>query len=68
VTLPRLRALYAHWRRHPRPEWLIAGYLKYKPPREADLAARATSQSDRESSAAAMAAAFGLAGGGKIVQ
>lgn len=31
ITIPRYRALQAHWRRHPRPEWLIAGYLGYKP-------------------------------------
>jgi hypothetical protein len=26
--------LQAHWRRHPRPEWLVAGYLGFKPPAE----------------------------------
>lgn len=31
ITLPRYRALNNHWRRNPRPEWLIAGYLGYKP-------------------------------------
>jgi hypothetical protein len=35
VTIPRYLALQAHWRRHPRPEWLIAGYLGFKPPPEA---------------------------------
>jgi hypothetical protein len=24
-------ALRRHWRQHPRPEWLIAAYLKFKP-------------------------------------
>jgi hypothetical protein len=31
VTIPRYRALHRHWRQHPRPEWLIAGYIGYKP-------------------------------------
>lgn len=31
MTLPRYRALHAHWQRYPRPEWLIAGYLGFKP-------------------------------------
>lgn len=35
TTIPRWLALQAHWRRHPRPEWLIAGYLGFKPPAEA---------------------------------
>lgn len=34
MTIPRYLALQAHWRRHPRPEWLIAGYLGFKPPPE----------------------------------
>jgi hypothetical protein len=34
MTLPRYRALHRHWRRHPRPEWLIAGYLGFRPPPE----------------------------------
>jgi hypothetical protein len=28
-------ALRRHWRSHPRPEWLIAGYLGFKPQPEA---------------------------------
>jgi hypothetical protein len=32
MTIPRWQALQAHWRQHPRPEWLIASYLQYKPP------------------------------------
>lgn len=34
MTIPRYRALHRHWRRYPRPEWLIAGYLGYRPPPE----------------------------------
>jgi hypothetical protein len=34
MTIPRYGALHRHWRRHPRPEWLVAGYLGYKPPSE----------------------------------
>jgi hypothetical protein len=34
VTLADYTELHRHWRRRPRPEWLIAGYLKYKPPPE----------------------------------
>ncbi|HUO88485.1 MAG TPA: hypothetical protein VMU08_04865 [Rhizomicrobium sp.] len=32
--MTRYRAVHRHWRRHPRPEWLIAAYLGYKPPAE----------------------------------
>jgi len=32
--MARYRAMHRHWRRHPRPEWLIAAYLGYKPPAE----------------------------------
>jgi hypothetical protein len=31
ITIPRYRALQAHWARHPRPEWLIASYLGFRP-------------------------------------
>jgi hypothetical protein len=42
TTIPRYRALQQHWRRHPRAEWLIAGYLGFKPP--ADTAHTAMSR------------------------
>lgn len=31
ITLPRYLALQRHWRAHPRPEWLVAAYLGFKP-------------------------------------
>lgn len=34
MTIPRYLALRAHWRRFPRPEWLIAAYLGFKGPQE----------------------------------
>lgn len=30
--MTRYKALHRHWEQHPRAEWLVAGYLKYKPP------------------------------------
>lgn len=33
--MKRLRALHRHWRRHPRVEWLVAGFVGYKPPADA---------------------------------
>jgi hypothetical protein len=38
ITIPRYRLLAAHWRRFPRPEWLIAGYLGFKPKPEPMIA------------------------------
>lgn len=35
LTLPRLRALYAHWRHHPPTHRLVAAYLGYEAPIEA---------------------------------
>lgn len=40
MTIPRYLALQAHWRMHPRPEWLIAGYLGFKPRPEPAAVAR----------------------------
>lgn len=34
LTLPRLRALYAHWRQHPPTHRLVASYLGYEAPSE----------------------------------
>jgi hypothetical protein len=34
MTFDRLAALQAEWRRRPPAHWLIASYLKYKPPAE----------------------------------
>jgi hypothetical protein len=31
MTIPRYLLLQEHWRTHPRPEWLLAGYLRFKP-------------------------------------
>jgi hypothetical protein len=31
MTIPRYVALQDHWRKYPRPEWLIAGYIGFKP-------------------------------------
>ena len=32
VTLVDYEDLQAHWRIHPRADWLVAAYIKYKPP------------------------------------
>jgi hypothetical protein len=42
VTIPRYLALISHWRKHPRPEWLIAGYLGFKPAPEPAVVRAAT--------------------------
>ena len=36
TTIPRYMAFQRHWRRHPRVEWLVAGYLGFKPTPEPD--------------------------------
>ena len=38
MTLPRYTKLHRHWKQHPRAEWLIAGYLGYKPKAESEAA------------------------------
>jgi hypothetical protein len=42
LTVPRLLALQAEWRRHPPAHWLVAAALKYKPPEETPLSRQPT--------------------------
>lgn len=39
LTLPRLRALYRYWRRHPPTHRLLSAFMGYEPPADADDAA-----------------------------
>lgn len=66
MTLPRYRALHRHWRRHPRPEWLVAGYLGFRPPPEDAIAMRMPRPGDIRP-AGGPAAPSGVAGRGRRV-
>lgn len=46
MTLPRYRALQKYWVQHPRVEWLVAAYLKYKPPASMDAEKTSSSAED----------------------
>jgi len=61
MTLPRVHALFRHWRRHPRLEWLAAGYLGYQPPPE-----EANSPAENERQLEKLAAMLGLRGKGSV--
>ena len=61
MTLPRLQKLRDHWLKHPRVEWLVAGYLKYKPPENRRGLKLPLAQKDTKGAAPAdLAAYFGL--------
>lgn len=57
--MPRVHALFRHWRRHPRIEWLAAGYLGFKPPTE-------TAPEENERQLEKLAVMLGLRGKGSV--
>lgn len=63
ITLPRYYALQAHWRRFPRPEWLIAGYLGFKPSPEAVAGGARVKRSRSPPPTGAMLTLFNSLGG-----
>lgn len=62
MTFPRLSALYRHWRRHPRVEWLAAAYLKYRPGPDAGMGTSGGGNMEQ------LARMFGATPGLKLVQ